>query len=96
MAVDALDVDLAAGSRSLLERGPAGVRTAPATIHVSRDADAEPAEPTRRAGGASVTSSMPSSVRATWSITSMTPWPTSAAAQRTSAEPSSQEHARGA
>ena len=40
---------------------------------------------------------MPSSVRATWSITFVTPCPTSAAAQNTSAEPSSNRpHARGA
>ena len=55
-------------------------RTAPAAIHVSRDADAEPAEPTPSVEpGASTTASVPSSVRATCRITFATPWPTSAA-----------------
>ena len=47
VAVDALDVDLAAGSRRA-PRAPRGTRrrTAPAAIHVMRDADAEPDEPT--------------------------------------------------
>ena len=54
-------------------------RTAPATIHVSRDADAEPAEPTRRGRVRRQRRrrSVPSSVRATCRITSVTPWPTS-------------------
>ena len=64
-------------------------RTAPAAIHVIRDAEAEPAEPTDAVEcGASATSSVPSSVRATWSMTPTTPWPTSAAAEWTTALPS--------
>src|SRR5881394_2278251 len=62
-----------------------------------RDADAEPAEPTAAVvPGASRTSSMPSSVRATCRITFVTPCPTSAAAQCTSAEPSSKRRTRAA
>ncbi len=54
-----------------------------------RDAEAEPAEPTEAvADGASDTSSVPSSVRATWRITPVTPCPTSAAAECTTALPS--------
>ena len=45
---------------------------------------------------ASATSSMPSSVRATWRITPSTPWPTSAAAQCTTAVPSSRSCTRAA
>jgi hypothetical protein len=71
--------------------------TAPAAIHVILDADAEPAESTCAVpGGASTTSSMPSSVRAVWTITFETPWPTSAAAQCTSAEPLSSSRTRAA
>ena len=55
VAVDALDVDLAAGplaARSSAARHAS--RTAPAAIHVIRDAEAEPAEPTAAVpGGAS-------------------------------------------
>ena len=51
-----------------------------------REAEADPAESTVAVVcGASVTSSSSSSVRATWAITPTTPWPTSAAAQCTSA-----------
>ena len=72
-------------------------RTAPETIQVWRDAEVEPAESTVAVdGGASRTSSIPSSVRATWRITFETPWPTSAAAQCTSAEPSASSRTRAA
>ena len=98
VTVDALDVDLA---RPLRSRSSSAARqaswTAPAAIQVMREAEAEPAEPTVAvAGGASTTSSVPSSVRATWRITSVTPWPTSAAAQWTSAEPSARRTTRAA
>ena len=46
--------------------------------------------------GARTTSSVSSSVRATWRITPVTPWPTSAAAQWTSAEPSANSSTRAA
>ena len=60
-----------------------------------RDADADPAEPTAAVVcGASVTSSVPSSVRATCSITPTTPWPTSAAAEWTVALPSARSTTR--
>jgi len=72
-------------------------RTAPAAIHVSREAEAEPAESTPSVEpGASTTSSVPSSVRATCRITFVTPWPTSAAAQCTSAQPSGDRRTRAA
>ena len=55
-------------------------------MYVSRDAEAEPADSTIAVPAvATVTSSRPSSVRATWRITPETPWPTSAAAQWISA-----------
>ena len=66
-------------------------------MYVRRDADAEPAESTRAVpAGASATSSIPSSVRATWSITPETPWPTSAAAQWISAESAARARTRAA
>ena len=62
-----------------------------------RDAEAEPEEPTAAVvPGAIRTSSVPSSVRATCRITFVTPCPTSAAAQCTSAEPSSNKRTRAA
>ena len=50
VAVDPLDVDLARADALALARAPRGRRAAPrpAAIHVIREADAEPAEPTRR------------------------------------------------
>ena len=83
MAIDALDVDLAAPARSRSSRAARHASwTAPAAIHVIRDADDEPDEPTCAVEPvASTTSSIPSSVRATWRTTSVTPCPTSAAAQ---------------
>ena len=98
MAVDALDVDLAAGAaRCSSSAARQASRTAPAAIQVIRDAEAEPDEPTAAVpGGASTTSSVPSSVRATWRITSVTPWPTSAEAQWISAEPSARSSTRAA
>jgi hypothetical protein len=72
-------------------------RTAPDAIHVIRDADAEPDEATVDVvPAASVTSCVPSSVRATCRITFVTPWPTSAAAQCTSALPSARNRTRAA
>ena len=60
-------------------------------------ADADPAESTVAVEcGASVISSVPSSVLATWRITFATPWPTSAAAQWTSALPSAARRTRAA
>ena len=60
--------------------------TAPAAIHVMREADAEPAEPTDAVvAGSTVTSTRPSSRSAVERMTSITPWPTSADAQCTSA-----------
>ena len=96
MPVDPLDVDLAAAARS---RSSSAARqascTAPAAIHVCRDADVEPAEPTVAVpGGASRTLSVPSSVQAACRITFVTPWPTSADAQCTSAEPSAKSCTR--
>ena len=63
-----------------------------------RDADAEPAEPTAAVVcGARATSSVPSSVRATWRMTPTTPWPTSAAARVHHGAPVGEQHdARGA
>jgi hypothetical protein len=58
--------------------------TAPPVIHVCRDADDEPAEPTRVSAGWTTTRSTPSSVRAIWAWTVTSPWPTSAAAVCTS------------
>ena len=99
MPVDPLDVHLAVPpfcSRSSSAAWHAS-RTAPAAIQVIRDADAEPAEPTVAVVcGASTTSFVPSSVLATWRITFTTPCPTSAAAQCTSALPSSCNFTRAA
>ena len=71
--------------------------SAPDAMYVMRDADVEPAEPTVDVvQGASVTASVPSSVRATWRMTSSTPCPTSAAAQCTTALPSAASCTRAA
>ena len=100
MPVDALDVDLVAPA-ARAPRAPRGTRHGPRPRPSTscRDADAEPAEPTAAVVcGASDTSSVPSSVRATWRITPMTPCPTSAAAECTTALPSAPAaaHAGGA
>ena len=69
--------------------------TAPAAIQVMRDAEDEPAEPTSDVvPGASSTSSVPSSRRATSRMTWDTPWPTSAAAQWTTAAPDGESWTR--
>ena len=100
MAVDPLDVDLLAGAPLPAPRAPRGTRRAPRRPPSTSCATPRPSPPSRRSRsgtGASRTSSMPSSVRATCRITPVTPWPTSAAAQCTSAEPSGEDpHARGA
>ena len=88
VAVDALGVDLvtrlerAAAARSSLRTSWQASWTAPAVIHVWREAEDEPAEATASVEcGATTTFSMSSSVRATWAMTLTTPWPTSAAAE---------------
>jgi hypothetical protein len=66
-------------------------------MYVIREADVDPDEPTDAVvPEASSTSSEPSSVRATWRITLSTPWPTSAAAQCTTARPSAESCTRAA
>ena len=92
VAVDALDADLVAGlehaasARELLLTSRQASWTAPAVIHVCREAEDEPADWTASVVcGATTTFSTSSSVRATWAMTSTTPWPTSAAAEYTSA-----------
>ena len=98
MAVDALDVDLAAAlPLALLERGPAGVahRAGRHPRHPRRGRGARRADRSRSCASASATSSVPSSVRATWRITPTTPWPTSAAAECTTALAVGVEHDTG-
>ena len=58
--------------------------TAPPVMYDWREAEVEPAEPIEVSAGATVTRSMPSSVRAICAWTVTTPWPTSAAAVCTS------------
>ena len=99
VAVDALDVDLAArrARRARASAARQASRTAPVAIQVMREADAEPAEPTvavvcgreRDVLGREL-------VRATCSSTEPTPWPTSAAAQCTTAPPSARSTTRAA
>ena len=99
VAVDALDVDRAAArALALLERGAARA-SAPRRPPSTSSARPRTSRPSRRAPSSprrAVTSSVPSSSRATWRMTSLTPWPTSAAAQCTSAEPSSASTTRAA
>ena len=58
--------------------------TAPPVTYVWREAELEPAEPTRVSASRTATRATPSSVRAIWAWTVTTPWPTSAAAVWTS------------
>ena len=89
MAVDPLDVDLLPPVRSPAPRAPPGRRRArrrPPSRSCATPTPTRRSRPSRSCAAASTTSFEPSSVRATCRITFATPWPTSAAAQCTSAD----------
>ena len=97
VTVDALDVDLAAARRSRSSSAARhAVCTAPAAIHVIRDAEEEPAEPTVAVVPARADVVCPELEPRHLEDDVVTPWPTSAAAQCTSAEPSSASTTRAA
>ena len=76
------------GTRRVRRRRPSTSSATPKPSPTSRRARSRPARARTR--------SVPSSRHATWRITFVTPWPTSAAAQWTSAEPSPNSRTRAA
>ena len=80
----------ASAERTWSATSPHARCTAPPDIHVCRDAEDDPAEPTPTvSGGSSTTASQASIVRATWVAMVTKPCPTSATAQATVATPPS-------